>query len=68
MDGNRDYQKSDGLRHNTTYWNDNGITNHESYNYDKNGNISDLHYGQQDNYGSKLVYNYHTDKWEDHSK
>lgn len=68
MDGNNDYASKDGWRHNTTYWNENGITHHESYDYDSQGNIRDLHYGQQDNRGSELAYNYHTDRWQDRSR
>lgn len=68
MEGNNDYAKGNGLQHNTTYWKENGITHRESYNYDKEGNISDLHYGQRDRYGSHITYNYQTDKWEDHSR
>jgi hypothetical protein len=60
--------EENGWGHNTTYWNQDGITSRESYDYDRDGNIRDLHYGERDRYGSHLTYNYHTDQWEDHSR
>lgn len=69
MNGNRDQAPNDNqLGHNTTFWNEDNITHHESYDYDRDGNVSGLHYGQSDRNGSNIVYNYHTDRWEDHSK
>lgn len=68
--GNHDRApEGENLGHNTQYWNDgDGTAHRESYDYDGQGNVSGLRYVQSDRYGSKLVYNYHTEQWEDHSK
>jgi len=63
------YGRDADWRHNTHYWNDgDGITHRESYDYNGQGDIRDLHYGESDRYGSEIVYNYHTGEWEDHSR
>ena len=70
MYGNNDYPPNGSeWGHNTSYWNEgDGVTHRESYDYNRNGDIRDLHYGERDQYGSHITYNYHTGQWEDHSR
>ncbi len=67
--GHSSSDNGDGTTHETNYWNDgDGVAQRESWNQDAEGNMTDYHYVQHDGHGSKEVYNYHTEKWDDQSK
>jgi hypothetical protein len=58
--------------HEWAWWKDDkgDETRHsESYDVDKDGNISNLHYTQTDESdGSQIVYDYHNDEWQDNTE
>ena len=63
-DGDVSSDNGDGTTHETHYWNDgDGLSNRESYNVDKERNVSNLHYTQNDGDGSSYHYDYHNDEW-----
>lgn len=67
-EGGSETSNDQGGVHDSTGWSEDGISHRESYNTDKDGNITDYHYVQHDGQGTKLVYDYHTGEWIDKSK
>lgn len=54
----------DGTQHWTYWWTEgDGITHRESYNVDRDGNVTDYHYGQRLG-DTEIHYNYHTESWD----
>lgn len=58
----------DGTQKDGIWWRDDGVTHRESYTQDKDGNVLDYHYGQRDNDGTQVTYNFLTGEWEDNSR